>query len=326
MSSSTAGSRRPRVVVLGAGYAGLMTAKQVARRSNAQVTVINERDRFVERVRLHQLASGQRLPDLPLRELLDGTGIELIVDRVIAIDPDDRSVRVEGSTDPVPYDYLVYALGSGPDKDAVPGVAEHAFAIGAPDDAARLADRLRHDEHTTVAVVGGGLTGIEAATEIAESHPRATVRLVTGEPFGDRLSAAGRRHLHRTFDRLGIDIVENATVVKVGPDGVVLGDDTTVDADAVVWTTGFRVPGLAREAGLTVDDNGRMVVDESLRSVSHPEVYGVGDAAAARMPNGGPELRMACATGLPSAVYVARGIARRLRGQQEKPLKYRFFN
>ncbi|OZM73352.1 oxidoreductase [Amycolatopsis antarctica] len=311
------------IVVLGAGYSGLVAAKLVARRTGARVTLVNAGDRFVERVRMHQLASGQRLRDLPLTGLLDGTGIEFVVDTVIGIDPAARTVRLAGTSAPLGYDVLIHALGSGADVHSVPGVAEHAYPVADAAQAARLRDRLPLAR--SVAVVGGGLTGIEAATELAESRPGLAVTLVTGGLLGEALSVRARRHLQRVFRRLGITVRENAPVGEVRPDGVLLPGGEHLPADTVVWTTGFTVPPLAGEAGLAVDTHGRLIVDETLRSVSHPEVYGVGDGTAARMRSG-QELRMACATGLPSAAHVARSVADHLAGRPAGPLRFRYLN
>jgi NADH:ubiquinone reductase (H+-translocating) len=88
----------------------------------------------------------------------------------------------------------------------------------------------------------------------------------------------------------------------------------------VVWTTGFRVPDLAREAGLAVGDNGRMLVDATMRSVSHPEVYAIGDAAAARNPDG-RELRMGCGPGGLAAACAVRAIEDRLAGRTPRRLR-----
>ncbi|MBN6039214.1 NAD(P)/FAD-dependent oxidoreductase [Amycolatopsis sp. 195334CR] len=311
-----------KIVVLGAGYAGLMAAKLVAKRAGAQVTLVNAGTRFVERVRLHQLASGQPMRDLPLADLLAGTRIQLVVDRVTRIDAQRREVELAAG-EPIGYDVLVYALGSRADLGAVPGAAEHAHAVAGGEDAVRLRDRLRDSQ--VVAVAGGGLTGLEAATELAETHPHLKVRLVTGGKLGAALSERGRRHVWNTFTRLGIEVRDEVRIAEVGKDGLVLGDGEHVAADTVVWTTGFQVSPLAREAGLAVEDNGRLVVDETLRSVSHPEIYGIGDAAAARRPDG-QELRMACATGIPAAVYASKAITDRLAGRTPKPLEFRFFN
>ncbi|WP_175596119.1 NAD(P)/FAD-dependent oxidoreductase [Thermomonospora catenispora] len=312
------------IVVLGGGYAGLAAAKLIDRwTDDARVTLVNERDRFVERVLLHQLAAGQRLRDRSLRDLLKGTDVSLVVDRVVGIDADARTVRLAGAQSDLHYDLLVYALGSRADLDTVPGAAEHAHTVADLDGAQRLRDRLR-DGAETVAVVGGGLTGLEVATEIAETYPGMKVEMVTGGEFGATLSEKGRAHLHRTFDRLGIDVRDRVRVAKVGPDGLVLEDGGLVRADTVVWSTGFRVPDLARQAGFAVKADGRMVVDDTLRSTSHPEVYGIGDAAAAR-GSSGQELRMACASGLPTAQAAARAIAARLAGKEPRPLKFGYY-
>jgi NADH dehydrogenase FAD-containing subunit len=310
------------MVVLGAGYTGLTTAKLLARRTGATVTLVNERDWFVERMRNHQRATGQQLRHRPLRDLLTGTGIRLVVDRATHIDAERRRVELAGGGEPVGYDLLVYALGSHADLLAVPGAAEHAHALAGAEQATRLRDRMR--TAATVAVVGGGPTGIETAAELAETYPDRTVRLVTsgalGGALGGALSERGRQHLHHTFDRLGVRVWEHATVAAVAADGLLLEGGEHIGADAVAWTTGFRVPTLARAAGLAVGDTGRMLVDDTLRSVSHPEVYGIGDAAAARKQDG-REVRMGCGPGGLTAVVAVRAIGDRLAGRTPKPLR-----
>ncbi|MEO3873635.1 FAD-dependent oxidoreductase [Nonomuraea sp. B12E4] len=311
------------IVVLGAGYAGLGAAKRAARRlrtADARVTLVNAADRFVERIRLHQLVAGRRLPDLPLAGLLDGTGIDLVVARVVGLDPGARTVRLDAPPYELPYDVLVYALGSADDLDSVPGVREHAYSLGTADAAARL--RPRAAETDSVLVVGGGLTGIEAATELASARPELRVSLLSADPVGPGLSVRGRRHIHRAFRRLGITVRENAPVAKVGPDGVLLADGDEVRAETVVWAAGVRVPGLAAASGLTTDARGRVVVDRALRSVSHPEVFAIGDAAAA--DRSGRPTRMACQTGLPMGLYAGSGVADLLTGRRVRRAMFRY--
>ncbi|HEX2132788.1 MAG TPA: FAD-dependent oxidoreductase [Actinophytocola sp.] len=310
------------IVVLGGGYSGQIAANLAARRTGARVTLVNERDRFVERVRLHQQAAGQELREHPIVNLLAGSGARLVVDRVTAIDPATRTVTLAAG-EPIAYDVLVYALGSRADLESVPGVAEHAYTVAGAEQAAALRERVAGGG--TVTVVGGGLTGIEAAAEFAETNPSLKVRMVTDRVLGERLSERGRRHLARTFARLGIEVRDEVRVGEVRADGVVLADGEHVPSDVVVWTTGFSVPALARDAGLAVDGRGRVLVDETLRSVSHPDVYGVGDAAVVRRADG-QELRMACATGMPMAQHAVRAITARQDGRSPKPLRFRYLN
>ncbi|WP_028934003.1 NAD(P)/FAD-dependent oxidoreductase [Pseudonocardia spinosispora] len=314
---------RGKIVVLGAGYAGLPAAKLAARWTDAQVTLVNASDRFVERVRLHQLAAGQQLSDLPIAGLLQGSGVRLVVDRVTAIDPVAHIVTLAGSDEPLHYDQLIYALGSRVNLDAFPGAAEHAYTVAGEEQARNLERRLPDSE--TVAVVGAGLTGLEVAAELAECHPRLKVRLVGAGMLGAGLSAKGQNHLRQTFARLGVEVRENARVAEVRRDGVLLDDGDHVAADTVVWTAGFEVSPLAREAGLTVDDSGRVIVDELLRSLSHPDVTVVGDAASAHLPDG-QELRMACATSIPMAQQAVRALAARREGKEPKALRFRYVN
>ncbi|GAA3242741.1 NAD(P)/FAD-dependent oxidoreductase [Nonomuraea helvata] len=311
------------IVVLGAGYAGLGAAKRAAwrlRRADVRVTLVNATDRFVERVRLHQLAAGQRLPDLPLAGLLAGTGIELVVARVIGIDLEARTVRLDAAPYDLSYDVLVYALGSAAELDAVPGVREHAYTLAAADEAVRLRARLAESREVTV--IGGGLTGIEAATEFAETVPGLRVSLVSAGLIGEGLSARARRHLHRAFSRMGIAVREHAPVAKIGPGGPLLESGDELPSETVVWAGGFRVSDLAAAAGLATDRHGRMLVDRSLRSVSHPEVFGIGDAAAA--DRSGRPTRMACQTGLPMGMYGGEAVADLLTGRKPRRARFRY--
>lgn len=309
----------PRAVVLGAGYAGVTAARVIAKHSNATVTLINDSDRFQERMRNHQVATGQRLRDVRLRDLVKGTGIHLVIDRAVHLDPETREVELAGDAEPLGYDVLVYALGSHADLSAVPGAAEHATAVATVKHARRVGDRV--GDAGTIAVVGGGLTGIETVTELAETYPDRKVVLVTREEPGRMLNDRGREHLFATFERLGIEVRTGATVAKVAEDGLLLEDGSHLDVNSVVWTTGFGVPTLAREAGLAVDHRGRMLVDSTMRSTSYPDVYAVGDAAVARNEHG-QEVRMGCGPGGIAGVTGARSIADRLAGRTPKPYRY----
>ncbi|MGG8409057.1 FAD-dependent oxidoreductase, partial [Streptomyces sp. 12297] len=164
-----------------------------------------------------------------------------------------------------------------------------------------------------VVVVGGGLTGLEAATEIAEARPDLDVALAARGALGDWLSEKGRTHLRKVVDKLGITVHEHTAVADVAADRVTTADGRTLPADVTVWTTGFAVHPIAGATALELADHGRIVVDGTMRSVSHPDVYAVGDAAMAMGPGDKP-LRMSCASGVPMAWQAADAISARLAG------------
>lgn len=320
-----------RIIVLGAGYTGAIVAGRLAKqlhREDATITLVNAEPDFIERVRLHQLAVGQELTPRPFAEMFAGTGVELKLAKVTSVDAERRTVAVTaaGGAEELEYDTLVYALGSGWDTQGVPGTAEHAHEISSRPGALRLRDRLAGLEAgQSVVVVGGGLTGLEAATEIAEARPDLDVSLAARGGLGDWLSPKGRRHVRKVFDGLGITAHEDTAVTAVGADRVTTGDGGSLPAAVTVWTTGFAVHPIARATTLEVTDSGRIVVDETMRSVSHPDVYAVGDAALAMGPGDKP-LRMSCASGTPMAWQAADAIAARLTGGKLPKTQPRYFN
>ncbi|MFD5480788.1 NAD(P)/FAD-dependent oxidoreductase [Streptomyces hawaiiensis] len=322
-----------RIVVLGAGYTGATAAGRLARRLHREdvaLTVVNAEPDFVERVRMHQLASGQDLAPRPFGEMFAGTGVALKQGKVTALDVDRKAVTVAalGTEEPeeLEYDTLVYALGSGWNDQGVPGTAEHAHEIAGRPGALRLRERLAGlAAGEPVVVVGGGLTGVEAATEIAEARPDLDVALAARGGLGDWLSAKGARHLRNVFDRLGITAHEHTAVTAVEADRVTTADGTTLPAAVTVWTTGFAVHPIAQATTLEVDGTGQIVVDRTMRSVSHPDVYAIGDAALVMGPADKP-LRMSCASGIPTAWQAADSIAARLTGGKLPDVPLRYFN
>ncbi|WP_062982217.1 NAD(P)/FAD-dependent oxidoreductase [Nocardia anaemiae] len=312
-----------RIVVLGAGYAGAFSAGYLARQLHSddfEITVVNAESDFVERLRLHQLAAGQNLRHRPLAEMFAGTCIRLRLARVTNVDVDHRTVTVvdgEG-IDRLEYDTLVYTLGSTAADHGVPGVEEHAFHVAARPSALRLRARLDElGQHGKVVVVGGNLTAIEAATEIAESRPGLGVSLATSGELGGWLGTKARRHLLRAFDRFGITVHEHTTIERVEEAAVVAADGTAFASDATVWTAGFAVHPIAAASGLEVVPNGQIVVDRQMRSVSHPDVYVAGDSAFVIGDNGRP-LPMSCASAGFTGMQATAAIVGDLTGRKIK--------
>jgi NADH dehydrogenase FAD-containing subunit len=311
------------ILILGAGYTGMAAAVSLASRlkgrDDTQITLVNPQTRFVERLRLHQTASGQSLDDLQIPDQLAGTGVAFVQGWVTNIDADAQTVRIDDART-LRYDTLIYALGGVADTSAVPGVDEFAYTLNSAQDAMQLAEHLDRLPGGTVGVAGGGLTGIESAAEIAERHPELDVVLLSRQVPGSMMGDKARARLHKGLDRLGVGVRTGVDIVKVTPDSVALADGEVIAMQAVLWTAGVRVSPIAAAAGLEVDDRGRIVTDESLRSVSHPNVYAVGDAAAIRQGYG--VMHGTCQSGIPTALHVAASIVRTLKGKE--PKKFRF--
>ncbi|MFF9277043.1 NAD(P)/FAD-dependent oxidoreductase [Streptomyces griseosporeus] len=315
------------VVILGAGYAGMAAAVQLAarvkQREDVRVTLVNAQERFTERMRLHMTATGQRLAELSIPQLLEGTGARFVRGWVTAVDPDTKTVRIDDDR-VLSYDTLVYGLGGVADTAAVPGAEDHAYTLSSAQDAELLADRLARLTDGTVVVAGSGLTGVESAAEIAERHPRLNVVLLGRREPGAAMSAKAGKHVRAALDRLGVRVRAGVEVVKVLPDAVELAGGEILAADVVLWTSGTRTSPLAAAAGLAVDGRGRIVTDPALRSVSHPEVYAIGDAAAIRQGYG--VMHGTCQGGMPTGVHAALSIHRALDGKQPKPFRFGYYH
>ena len=296
-----------RIVILGGGYAGAEAASRLGRRG-IPVTLVDAGSGMVERIRLHQVAAGDDIPPVPFTKLFGDAPVSVVRDRVVAIDRQARLVRTE--TGEIAYDKLVYALGSTTDLESVPGVREHALALTGPAAAGRIRDRLAATRRALV--VGGGLSGVELAAEIAERWPPVSVGIVCSREVGPRLSAGADRYLRNTLARLGVEIHENTTVTAVRPDGVLAGGEM-LNAGAVIWCGGMRASSIAREAGLQTNEIGQILVGDDLRS-SDPDIYAVGDAARFR------NLGMQCATALPMGAYVADALA----GVADGPFRFAY--
>ena len=316
-----------RIVILGAGYAGLAAAIQlgarVKGREDVEITLVNAQERFTERLRLHMTATGQQVAEFDIPEMLEGTGVRFVRGWVTAVDAAARTVRIDDDRE-LAYDTLVYGLGGVADTSAVPGAEDHAYTLSSVQEAELLAEKLTRLDSGTVVVAGSGLTGIESAAEIAEQHPGLNVVLMGRQEPGASMNPKARAYLRGALDRLGVRVRAGVEVVKVLPDAVELAGGETVAADAVLWVSGTRVSPLPAAAGLEVDAHGRIVTDQALRSVSHPDIYAIGDAAA--ISQGYGVMHGTCQGGMPTGVHAALSIDRTLRGKQPKPFRFGYYH
>ncbi|ORA13489.1 NAD(P)/FAD-dependent oxidoreductase [Mycobacterium arosiense] len=309
---------RTHVVVVGAGYAGTLAANHLRQRPDIDITVVNPRPVFVERIRLHQLVADTGTATADYATLL-GEGIRLIVDSVEVIEAADRRVLLTSGAE-LTYDYLIYAVGStGAAASTVPGFAEYTHSVADLESAQRFHYALTDlPLPAPITVVGGGLTGIETASELAEGGRPVT--LVCGPVLGPSLSKRGRRSVAKRLQSLGVNVLESVAVEEVRWDAVALTDGVVLPSAATIWTAGFAVPDLATRSGLRTDPMGRLLTDETLTSIDDERIVAAGDAAA---PSGQP-LRMSCQAAGPLGAQAARTVLSRIAGDAPAALSQAF--
>jgi NADH dehydrogenase len=323
-----------RIVIVGAGYAGLGTAIGLARRAGRRLRVdlVDGRAEHQLITRLHEVAAGRLVPAgaaIPLDEVLDGSSVGLHRAWVESVDLQRGEVRT--SRGRLAYDTLVLAPGSTPDFRGVPGAPDHTLALRTLEDAQRLrltlqrrveraasADGLERRSLLTFLIVGGGYTGVELAGELAKALPRLAQRSgVRHDEVGIGLLEATDRVLPghagwlarcaaETLEQLGVDLFLGNPVLGVDGDGARV-DGGRMRARTVIWTTGIRAPTWLAEAGLPVGRAGRVLVDAHLAAVGHPEVSVLGDAALAH-DQSGFELPPSAQVAVQQADYVAERI------------------
>ncbi|MFH8933028.1 NAD(P)/FAD-dependent oxidoreductase [Streptomyces griseosporeus] len=303
---------RPRIVIVGAGFAGYRTARTLARlaRGRADITVLNPTDYFLYLPLLPQVAAGLLEPRR-VTISLSGTlpQVRLVLGEADGIDLDGRTVRYtdpEGNPGSLGYDRLVLAAGSVNKLLPVPGVAEHAHGFRGLPEALYLRDHVTRQvelaaaaddpesraARCTFVVVGAGYTG----TEVAAHGQLFTDAQIRKHPLrkgvrprwmlldvADRVLPELDERLSRTADRVlrerGVDVRMGTSVKEATPDGVLLTDGEFVATRTLVWCVGVRPDPLAASLGLPME-RGRLLVEPSLQVPGRPEVFACGDAAA----------------------------------------------
>ena len=343
MSVSTAGSGG-RIVVAGAGYAGLHVALRLTAklRNNpvAELTLVDRHDYHQALTELPRVAAGTRAADavrIPLEDVLTER-VRFVQAEISGFDLVGR--RVLTGARPIDWSRLVLALGSRPNDFAIPGLAERALSLYSASDAqqvwsavnraledAAAADPERQQRLATVVVGGGGATGVELAGELAEMLPEVATRhgLASDRPAvllveaGPTILAGSSPQLidnaTRILSDLGVQVRTNAMVAAATEEGFRLKGGQLVEGGVFVWAGGVKAPELVVGSGLPIGHNGRVKVDRYLRVLDHPEVYVAGDLASVVDPRSGHVLPPLAQVALEEGETVARNLDAELEGR-----------
>lgn len=353
---------RPRVVIIGGGFAGLSAARGLGD-APVDVTVVDRTNHFLFQPLLYQVATGVLSPAdiaVPLRVLLRRQpNTTILLATVDGIDLDARLVHADGDRLRLPYDFLIVATGARhsyfghPEWEAAaPGLKtlddarqiRRRFLL-ALEQAEKISDPAAQEALLTFVVIGGGPTGVELAgilptiakkgfrRDFRRVDPqRVRVILLEGGPrvlptFPDALSARARRDL----EELGVQCRTGALVTRVTSDGVFVGDES-IAARTVFWAAGNSASPLLRSMGIPLDRAGRAAVRPDLSVPAHPDVFVIGDAAA--VPLTGDERPPDESASPPQYVpglaaaanqmgaHAARTIVRTMRGEPRTVFRY----
>ncbi|AIQ68403.1 NAD(P)/FAD-dependent oxidoreductase [Paenibacillus graminis] len=302
------------IVILGAGYGGLLSAINVRKymsKAEAKITVVNQYPTHQIITELHRLAAGsvaEQAVAMPLTKLFAGKDIDLKIAKVKSFSVDSKQVQLSDGT-AISYDALVVALGSTTAYFGIPGLEEYSMVLKSAADAkkihAHIEERIREYAKThnpadaAILIGGGGLTGVELVGEIADVLPKLTKRYgVNPQEIKLMLVEAGPKILPVLPDHLieravssltarGVTFLTGLPVTNVAGNVIDLKDGQQIVANTFVWTGGVQGNPLVGESGLEVN-RGRATVNDFLQSTSHPDVFVAGDSAVVFAADGRP--------------------------------------
>lgn len=332
-----------RLVIIGAGFAGMYAALSAARLrdiegvspAKLEIALVAPEPTLVVRPRLYE--PKPETLTAPLLDVLKAVEVAYVQGRAETIDTKARSVGIvtaDGENRTVPYDRLVVATGSRLFRPNIPGLAEHGFSVDQLDDAIALdrhlhslADRQASQARDTVVVAGGGFTGIEAATEMP-----ARLRAIFGQYTKSRVVIVDRNNaiapdmgpgprpvIEDALRKLGVETRLGAGVAALDEAGITLSDGERIESATVIWAAGIRAAPLTQQVPGERDNFGRLIVDRDLRVAGVPDVFATGDAAKAACDDVGNHALMSCQHATRMGAFAGNNAAAELLGVPTKP-------
>ncbi|MHB8908297.1 MAG: NAD(P)/FAD-dependent oxidoreductase [Syntrophales bacterium] len=342
--------KRPRVVVIGAGFGGIWAVRTLAREA-ADILVIDRNNYHTFLALLYQVAAAElEAEDIayPVRSIFSNyPNIDFAMAHARRIDVERQTIETDNRD--FSYDYLILATGSVPHSFGITGVENNAFFLKTLEEgvalknhiiccferAAREDDEARRAGTLTFVIVGGGATGVEYAGALSELIHGPIVKeyrnidfnlvriilLEAAEGLVGNMPESIRSYTARRLRKMGIEVRLQTRVVAVTPESVSLQTQETIPTETVVWTAGVRGEPLASLSDIPTTRDGRVPVLPTLQIPDEPRIYVVGDLA--RIGANGESLPMVAQVAIQSAVAAAQNVARQIAGCEPLPFKYR---
>ncbi|TGL12876.1 NAD(P)/FAD-dependent oxidoreductase [Leptospira meyeri] len=308
---------KPKIIILGAGYAGIMAANRLDKQlDEVEIILISESNMFQERIRNHETAIQDKRKQIQIKDLLR-TRVRFLHSRITNILPEEKSVLLEGLSEPLSYDYLILCLGS----TGIHGNSNLENSIQSKDAVSKFLKDSKQREIQNLCIIGGGLTGIEMATEWKHCHPDSSVTIVDRNEWGTSFSSKAKDYLKSYLFRNQIQILDKVRIETILDNEIIFQNKTKLSFDALLNCSGFHCSSLPKQAGFPTNERNQVYVDPFLRSIGHPKVFVAGDLAYLE----NSYLRMGCVTALPMGAYIADHLANLIRGKNISPFSFQFF-
>jgi NADH:ubiquinone reductase (H+-translocating) len=332
-----------RLVIIGAGFAGMYAALSAARLrdirgaspQDLQIALVSPEPTLVVRPRLYE--SKPETVTAPLVDVLEAIDVDYIQGSAETINTEARTVQITPAKGPrktLSYDRLVVTTGSRLFRPNIPGLAEHGFSVDSLNDAVALdkhlhglAERPAVNGRDTVVVAGGGFTGIEAATEIPARlreilGPNARTRVVIVDrntAIAPDMGASARPVIEEALRKIGVETRLGAGVAALDETGVTLSSGEHIETETVIWAAGMRAAPLTGQIPAERDNFGRLLVDRCLQVPGVQGVFAAGDAARAACDDEGNYALMSCQHATRMGAFAGNNAAAELLGVPTRP-------
>ena len=334
---------RPKVVILGAGFGGLTAARALDR--IADVTLVDRHNFQTFLPLLYQVSTAGLAADhvaYPIRGALRKTKVKFRMGSPISVDHKNKSVKLD-SSELLDFDYLIVALGSATNDFGITGVADNTLGMKTVNEALairseimrRFEDLCRFEDETkfSIAVIGGGPTGVEMAGAIAELKrgPLTSDNAAAARNIDVYLVEAGSRVLpalspklsertKKDLEKLGVKVLTNAAVKEVKPRQIIFADGKTIPSEVTVWAAGVQGEPAMKKLSIP-SESGRIVVEPTLQVTNYPDIFAIGDIAGAKGKDG-RFLPMVAPVAMQQARFVAKQIERLSKNQALEKFSY----
>ncbi|SET34063.1 NADH dehydrogenase [Oceanobacillus limi] len=301
--------KNPNVVILGAGYGGLMTTVKLQKSlgvNEANITLVNKNDYHYQTTWLHETAAGTIHHDqtrIPLKDVVNMSKVNFVQDTVVEIKPDEKKVKLENSE--LDYDILVVGLGFEPATFGIPGLEENAFMINDINSSRLIREHLEHNfamyhneeeknpARLNIVVGGGGFTGIEFVGELANRIPelceeydidKAQVRIINVEGAPTVLPGFDPELVEYAMNSLearGVEFITGALLKEAKPESIVYekdGKQVEIPTLTTVWAAGVRANSIVEKSGFE-NNRGKVEVRKDMRAPEYDDVFVIGDCA-----------------------------------------------